>query len=101
MNKYLLAIIFSICMVSFVGVFYPSTGVISLSYASEATPTTNPGQFESVRGASGKKNKITGEIWELDRLHKNHWEVYKNKKHYDKGKRDRAVWNDGRLKERF
>ncbi|OEG74936.1 hypothetical protein BEL05_12225 [Shewanella colwelliana] len=46
-------------------------------------------------------NIKTEEIWEKDLLHKNqpHYEVYKNKKNYDKGKRDRAVWEDGRLTE--
>jgi hypothetical protein len=36
-------------------------------------------------------------------LHKEqpHYEVYKDKKAYDKGKRDRAVWEDGRIKEEF
>lgn len=64
----------------------------------ERTPTTHPGDFEPVRGAKGKRHKITGEIWEHDQLHKNHWEVYKDKKAYENGKRSRAVWDDGRLK---
>jgi hypothetical protein len=32
---------------------------------------------------------------------KNHYEVYKNKKDYENGQRDRSVWEDGRLKEKF
>ena len=34
-------------------------------------------------------------------LHKDHFEVYKNRKNYDKGKRDRSVWDDGRPKDTF
>lgn len=64
----------------------------------EPTPTTNPGIFEPVKGTPGKRDKITGEIWEKDKLHKNHFEVYKNLKDYQKGKRDRSVWEDGRPK---
>lgn len=67
----------------------------------EKTPKTNPEEFESVKGSNAKKNKKTKEIWEFDRLHKNHFEVYKNKKKWDKGQRDRSVWDDGRLKEKF
>jgi hypothetical protein len=54
-----------------------------------------------VRGSPAKRHKSTGEIWELDRLHKDHYEVYKNKKDWEKGKRNRSVWDDGRLKECF
>ncbi|MDD9951828.1 MAG: hypothetical protein OXT67_09710, partial [Zetaproteobacteria bacterium] len=66
-----------------------------------ATPSYHPDRFESVRGSRAKIDKQTGEVWERDMLHKDHWEVYKNKKHWEKGKRDRAVWDDGRLKQRF
>jgi RHS repeat-associated protein len=67
----------------------------------EATPATNRGRFEPVRGTSAKRDSETGEIWVKDRLHGNHYEVYKNKKAFDNGERDRAVWSDGRLKEKF
>jgi hypothetical protein len=67
----------------------------------EPTPDTNPGDFENLRGTKAKKNKKTGEIWDPDLLHKDHWEVYKNKKNFEKGQRDRAVWSDGQLKEQF
>ena len=67
----------------------------------EATPTTDKNQFESVRGTSGKKNRATGEIWVKDPFHKDHYEVYKNKKDFENGDRSRAVWEDGRLKEKF
>jgi hypothetical protein len=69
----------------------------------EKTPKTNPELFRNVRGCKGKCSTETGEIWEKDLLHKEqpHFEVYKNKKFYDQGKRDRAVWEDGRLKEEF
>lgn len=45
----------------------------------EHTPTTHPEEFEPVRGSPGKRHKTPGEIWEHDRLHKDHYEVYKNK----------------------
>lgn len=67
----------------------------------EPTPTTNPTIYEPVRGTPGKRNRITGEIWEKDKFHKSHYEVYKNKKDYENGRRDRSVWEDGRLKEKF
>ena len=40
-------------------------------------------------------------MWVRDRLHKDHWEVYKNQKEYEKGNRVRSVWDDGRLKETY
>jgi RHS repeat-associated protein len=67
----------------------------------ETTPTTDRGAFEAVRGTSGKRNKETGEIWVQDKLHKNHYEVYKNKKDFENGRRDRSVWADGRAKYQF
>jgi len=60
-----------------------------------------PDQFSPVRGTPAKENDETGEICAPDRLHKDHWEVYKNRKQYEKNKRCRSVWNDARLKERF
>ena len=67
----------------------------------EKTPATHPDEFVPVRGKKGKQKKETGEIWEKDQLHKNHYEVYKNRKNYDKGIRDRDVWADGRPKRTF
>ena len=67
----------------------------------EVTPTTNSDNFDPVRGTRGKKDKDSGEIWEKDKLHNDHYEVYKNKKDYDKGKRDRDVLEDGRPKRQF
>ena len=66
------------------------------------TPGTDSKGFDNVRGGSKAKiDRKTGEVWEKDMLHKDHWEVYKNKKDWEKGKRDRAVWEDGRLKQKF
>ena len=67
----------------------------------EPTPDTAPDEFEPVKGSKAKRNKHTGEFWEKDLLHRDHWEVYKNRKKWESGQRDRAVWNDGRLKEQF
>ncbi len=67
----------------------------------EATPQTQPEAFEPVRGAKGKRNKKTGEIWELDQLHKDHYEIYRNRRDYENGRRDRSVWDDGRQKQIF
>jgi hypothetical protein len=67
----------------------------------EVTPSTNKDAFTGMRGRDAKVNKETGEVWVRDRLHKDHWEVYKNQKEYEKGNRTRAVWDDGRLKETF
>ncbi|WP_143694914.1 RHS repeat domain-containing protein, partial [Variovorax sp. JS1663] len=67
----------------------------------EKTPTTHPDDFEPVKGSKGKRNLETGEIWEKDQLHRDHWEVYGDKRAYEKGKRDRDVWADGRPKRKF
>jgi hypothetical protein len=64
----------------------------------EPTPITAPNAFEKVKGTKAFRNHKTGEIWERDMLHKNHYEVYKNKKAYEQGVRSRAVWDDGRPK---
>ncbi len=69
--------------------------------ARESTPTTNPSEFRPVKGSPAKQHKTTGEIFVKDRLHKDHYEVYKNKKMWEKGKRTRSVWTDGRPKETF
>ncbi|MDM8527341.1 hypothetical protein QUF58_03945 [Anaerolineales bacterium HSG24] len=75
--------------------------VVGLVETLHHTPTTHPDEFENVRGSKAKRHKQTGEVWEPDLLHKDHWEVYKNKKMWERGKRDRSVWNDGRLKDKF
>ena len=67
----------------------------------EPTPDTDPELFEPVRGTRAKRHRSTGETWERNLLHRTHWEVYRTKKDYENGRRDRAVWSDGRLKERF
>jgi RHS repeat-associated protein len=67
----------------------------------EKTPSTNPEKFEPVRGTSGKRDKENGEIWEKDKLHKDHWEVYSDKRDYERGRRNRDVWDDGRSKRKF
>jgi RHS repeat-associated protein len=67
----------------------------------EKTPTTNPEDFDPVKGTKAKKDKESGEIWEHDQLHKDHWEVYRNKKDWEKGRRDRDIWDDGRPKRKF
>ncbi|MGO4134313.1 SpvB/TcaC N-terminal domain-containing protein [Rhizobium brockwellii] len=69
----------------------------------EQTPATHPDMFEPVRGTKAKKHKETGEIMVKDPLHKAqpHYEVYKNKKMFDKNVRDRDVWADGRPKRKL
>jgi RHS repeat-associated protein len=42
----------------------------------EQTPTTNPENFDRIKGTKAKIDKETGEVWEHDQLHKDHWEVY-------------------------
>ncbi len=53
----------------------------------EETPETSPEKFKPVRGTKGKENIETGEIYEKDQLHKDHYEVYKNKRAYERGVR--------------
>ena len=67
----------------------------------EHTPDLRPTSFEPVRGRRARRHRDRGEIWQLDLLHGDHWEVYKTLKEFEQGKRDRSVWSDGRLKERF
>lgn len=67
----------------------------------EKTPSTHPDNFEPVKGSKGKRDNETGEIWEKDKFHKDHYEVYKDKRNYEKGRRDRDVWEDGRPKRKF
>jgi hypothetical protein len=70
------------------------------------TPTTHPENFKSVRGTRGKQHKETGQVFEKDTLHKDHYEVYSNRQAYDRrsGSRDtrsHSVFSDGRMKEKF
>jgi hypothetical protein len=67
----------------------------------EHTPDTRPDLFEPVRGRRARRSRETGEVWQADLLHGDHWEVYKTVRDFERGNRDRAVWSDGRLKERF
>ncbi len=101
MNNRIILFVFFTALTPILTLIFPSLDITQSAYASEATPSTTPSNFENIKGTPAKRNKYTGEIWVLDRLHKDHWEVYKNKKDYDKGKRNRAVWNDGRLKRKF
>jgi hypothetical protein len=67
----------------------------------EDTPDTRTELFNSVRARRARRHRVTGEVWQLDMLHGDHWEVYKTAKDFERGVRDRSVWSDGRLKERF
>ena len=67
----------------------------------EPTPDLLPELFEPVRGRRARRHRDTGEVWQLDMLHADHWEVYKTRKDFERGLRARSVWSDGRLKERF
>lgn len=67
----------------------------------EATPETDRSQFENVRGSRALRNRETGEIWERDMLHRDHYEVYSNRRNWEAGNRARSVWNDGRPKDTF
>ena len=67
----------------------------------EHTPDTRPDLFEPVRGRRARRSRETGEVWQADLLHGDHWELYKTVRDFERGNRDRAVWSDGRLKERF
>jgi RHS repeat-associated protein len=73
------------------------------SPGSVPTPDTDSSDFEhtTVNGRKAFRNKETGEVWMLDMLHKDHYEVYKNKRDAEKGKRTRDVWRDGRPKREF
>jgi hypothetical protein len=67
----------------------------------EHTPDTQPALFEPVRGRRARRSRETGEVWQADLLHDDHWEVYKTVTEFERGNRDRAVGSDGRLKEKF
>lgn len=62
------------------------------------TPETERSDFDKVKGTKAYRHKESGQIWEKDQLHKDHWEVYKDKSAYEKGRRSFDVWNDGRFK---
>jgi hypothetical protein len=64
----------------------------------ESTPDLQPELFEPVRGRRARRHRETAEIWQLDLLHGDHWEVYKTLKDFEAGTRDRSVWSDGRPK---
>ncbi|MEZ5404445.1 MAG: RHS repeat-associated core domain-containing protein [Bryobacteraceae bacterium] len=68
----------------------------------EPTPT-NPGGAKCDPSIDGCRiNSKTGEIWCRDKLHKDHWEVYRDKNRYEKErKRNRAVWDSGCIRQRF
>ena len=62
----------------------------------EPTPDNPQGViFRPLRGSYCQVNAGTGEIWCLDRFHRDHYEVYKNLKQYENGQRDRSVWKNG------
>lgn len=65
----------------------------------EKTPAAHKSLYEPIRGRPGKRNIQTGEVWVKDQLHKDHYEIYKDTKDYEKGLRSRAVWIDGRKKD--
>ena len=67
----------------------------------EDTADLRPELFEPVRGRRARRHRETGEIWQLDLLHGDHWEVYKTLKDFEIGNRDRSVWSDGRPKDTF
>lgn len=74
---------------------------VMIIYGGIRTPTTFPKSFDPVKGTPGKMDPKTGEIFVRDKFHKNHYEVYKNRRDFENGKRSKSVWDDGRLKEIF
>lgn len=67
----------------------------------DETPDQQPLRFVAVHGRRARRHVASGEIWQKDLLHGDHWEVYKNLREFDTGRRDRSVWSDGRIKEQF
>lgn len=65
------------------------------------TPKTAPNIYQPIRGQKAKLNTKTCEVWAPDMLHKGEWEIYKDKRRFNDEKRDRSVFADGRLKEKF
>ncbi len=51
----------------------------------EATPDLKPEQFEPVRGRRARRHRESGEVWQRDLLHADHWEVYKSLKDFETG----------------
>ena len=67
----------------------------------EDTPDLRSELFDPVRGRRARRHRETGETWQMDLLHGDHWEVYKTIKDFERGCRDRSVWSNGRLKDTF
>lgn len=72
----------------------------------EETPDTHPEKFDGtqIKGRPAKVNKETGEVWEVDKSGHyggKHYEVYKNKRAYEKGDRDRQVFPDGKTGKKY
>ncbi len=67
----------------------------------EPTPYTAPALFEKQTISNTKVWRslvVPGEIWATDMLHWDHFEVYASANDYQRGKRSRAVFVDGRRK---
>lgn len=69
----------------------------------DETPATDPDKFRPVRGHKEKQHEETGEIWQKDQYAHGgeHYEVYRNRKMWENGNRDRSVWKDGTLREKY
>jgi hypothetical protein len=68
------------------------------------TPHTHPGEFDNIKNTPAKKHKTTGEIWVPDKSGHyggRHFEVYRNKRDWENGKRDRAVDPNGKLIKKY
>jgi hypothetical protein len=65
----------------------------------EPTPFTHPQLFSDTTISNTKVHLSNGlqEVWAVDMLHANEFEVYASRKHYETGKRNRVVFLDGRL----
>lgn len=67
----------------------------------EPTPYTAARMFSPRQKVNGKPHcflkKKSKEIWHCDLLHCNHFEVYSNRRQFDKGIRNRSVTMDGRI----
>jgi hypothetical protein len=49
----------------------------------EDTPDLRPDLFRPVHGRRARRQLETGEIWQVDLLHGDHWEVYKTLKDFE------------------
>ncbi len=69
----------------------------------EETPLSNPEKFRSLKGKSGKVNTETGEVWVPDKQAHggDHWEIYKDQHAFEKNRRDRQVWSNGKTGRRY